>query len=172
MLTYRQAQVVTFCSGIRTVPSKAVSQWLHPCSQWLIYIGPNDSNQSIMIFRTIPTSIYIIRIMRGCVDISLITITARGGKVSILTHTYYIYPHKPPGRFKWPSVIPWLTIHFVCGVVPALAICKFTFNRKVCVFFQIWDTTEFGPGWDSNSQPSDLWELYMTPNVLTETICH
>ena len=22
---------------------------------------------------------------------------------------------------------------------------------------QIWDTTECGPGWDSNSQPSDLW---------------
>ena len=25
------------------------------------------------------------------------------------------------------------------------------------IFFQIWDTTEFGPGWDSNTQHSDLW---------------
>ena len=24
-------------------------------------------------------------------------------------------------------------------------------------FCEIWDTTEFGPGWDSNTQPADLW---------------
>ena len=27
----------------------------------------------------------------------------------------------------------------------------------ILIFCEIWVTTEFGPGWDSNSQPSDLW---------------
>ena len=36
---------------------------------------------------------------------------------------------------------------------------SFTVQQFYCcnIFFKIWDTTEFCPGWDSNSQPSDLW---------------
>ena len=39
----------------------------------------------------------------------------------------------------------WKTPHYVI------------YELLLLYFVQIWDTTEFCPRWDSNSQPSDLW---------------
>ena len=34
---------------------------------------------------------------------------------------------------------------------------NFIVPTLIHIFLKIWDTTEVGPGWDSNSQPSNLW---------------
>ena len=38
-------------------------------------------------------------------------------------------------------------------------------HKLISIFCEIWDTTEFGPGWDSNSQPSDLCPILASLNL-------
>ena len=44
--------------------------------------------------------------------------------------------------------------HFYVFSIDLVEFAIYWYMNIVC---EIWDTTKFGPGWDSNSQPSDLW---------------
>ena len=49
-----------------------------------------------------------------------------------------------------------------CHVWTWWQIQRRSIHRKcMCIFCEIWDTNEFGPGWDSNPQPSDLWANHL-----------